>query len=282
MTALLLSVALKGAAVLAVAFLAMRLLRAAPAALRHGVWSAAFAALLMLPVLDAFGPAWRLPVLPSPSPQVTAGTDWVVAEILVDRAPSDGLSLTERSLRSRASGVHAPGPSRPLTPYATESSGDRLRVTVPRPSSAPLAPRLGRGSTDWAGWLLGVWALSAFVVGLRWLAAYASAAFVVRSAARVTDDDWLDAAEHARRVVGVRSDVRLLQSGRLSVPVAWGYGRPAVVMLEPTPAGTRYKVKAYPFDMRDQFAFVSDLTVRGKQAIEAAGAEEASVGVIAG
>ena len=59
------------------------------------------------------------------------------------------------------------------------------------------------------------------------------------------------------------------------------YGRPAVVMLEPTPAGTRYKVKAYPFDMRDQFAFVSDLTVRGKQAIEAAGAGEASVGVIA-
>ncbi len=36
--------------------------------------------------------------------------------------------------------------------------------------------------------------------------------------------------------------------------------------------GTHYKLKAYPFDMRDQFRFISDLVTRGKQAIaDAAG-----------
>lgn len=50
------------------------------------------------------------------------------------------------------------------------------------------------------------------------------------------------------------------------------YDKPVLVMLKETPWGTRYQLKAYPFDMRDQFSFISDMTVRGKQAIADAGA----------
>ena len=50
------------------------------------------------------------------------------------------------------------------------------------------------------------------------------------------------------------------------------YDKPVLIMLKETPWGTRYQLKAYPFDMRDQFSFISDLTVRGKQAIADAGA----------
>ncbi len=59
------------------------------------------------------------------------------------------------------------------------------------------------------------------------------------------------------------------------------YDQPVQVMLKEMPYGTRYQVKAYPFDMRDQFAFVSDVTVRGKQAIAAVGAREVSAVVAA-
>ena len=52
------------------------------------------------------------------------------------------------------------------------------------------------------------------------------------------------------------------------------YRDPVAVQLAETPWGTHYKLKAYPFDMRDQFAFVSDLTVRGKAAIAACGGRE--------
>lgn len=55
------------------------------------------------------------------------------------------------------------------------------------------------------------------------------------------------------------------------------YRKPVLVMLNETPLGTHYRVKAYPFDMRDQFAFISDITVRGKQAILACGAEQSGV-----
>ncbi len=54
------------------------------------------------------------------------------------------------------------------------------------------------------------------------------------------------------------------------------YDKPVLVMLNETPLGTHYRVKAYPFDMRDQFAFISDVTVRGKQAIKACGAQEST------
>ena len=50
------------------------------------------------------------------------------------------------------------------------------------------------------------------------------------------------------------------------------YGRPTFTIVEEQPWGTHYKLKAYPFDMRDQFLFISDLTVRGKRAIAQCGA----------
>lgn len=52
------------------------------------------------------------------------------------------------------------------------------------------------------------------------------------------------------------------------------YQKPVVVTLAQTEWGTHYKVKAYPFDMRDQFSFITDVTVRGKLAIADCGAEE--------
>ncbi len=52
------------------------------------------------------------------------------------------------------------------------------------------------------------------------------------------------------------------------------YDKPVLVMLTQTPLGTHYKLKAYPFDLRDQFEFVSDLTIRGKRALADTGAAE--------
>ena len=55
------------------------------------------------------------------------------------------------------------------------------------------------------------------------------------------------------------------------------YQKPVSVSLQQTEYGTHYKVKAYPFDMRDQFSFITDLTVRGKLAIADCGGEESRV-----
>lgn len=55
------------------------------------------------------------------------------------------------------------------------------------------------------------------------------------------------------------------------------YDEPVLVMVSNEPWGTHYKIKAYPFDLRDQFAFISDLTVRGKAALADRGFEEVTV-----
>ena len=59
------------------------------------------------------------------------------------------------------------------------------------------------------------------------------------------------------------------------------YGEPVLVVLAEQPWGTHYKLKAYPFDMRDQFRFISDLTTRGKLAIAGAGGRETRVQAVA-
>ena len=59
------AVALKGTLVLGAAWLVAILLRRFSAAVRHVVWTAAFAALLALPFLSLSLPAWRVRVVPS-------------------------------------------------------------------------------------------------------------------------------------------------------------------------------------------------------------------------
>lgn len=60
------------------------------------------------------------------------------------------------------------------------------------------------------------------------------------------------------------------------------YHRPVTVILSETPWGTHYQLKAFPFDMRDQFAFISDMTVRGKLAIADAGGVEVTAMAVPG
>ncbi len=57
------------------------------------------------------------------------------------------------------------------------------------------------------------------------------------------------------------------------------FDKPVIVVLEQKAWATHYMLKAYPFDMRDQFQFISDLTVRGKRAIRDAGGRELSAAV---
>ncbi len=77
-----------------------------------------------------------------------------------------------------------------------------------------------------------------------------------------------------------RHDAALMQRALRDVALTSAYleyDKPVVVVLSETPWATHYKLKAYPFDMRDQFDFISDMTVRGKLAIADAGGVEVSV-----
>jgi hypothetical protein len=42
------------------------------------------------------------------------------------------------------------------------------------------------------------------------------------------------------------------------------FDRPIAVVAQERPWGTRYRLRAYPIDARQQFRFATDLTLRGK------------------
>lgn len=80
-------------------------------------------------------------------------------------------------------------------------------------------------------------------------------------------DFWLAPGHDAAAVRAALTDVALTS--------AWlNYDHPLTVVLQEQPGATHYRIRAYPFDMRDQFQFVTDLTIRGKAAIAACGAAQ--------
>ncbi|MFZ7125771.1 MAG: mechanosensitive ion channel family protein [Desulfobacterales bacterium] len=52
---------------------------------------------------------------------------------------------------------------------------------------------------------------------------------------------------------------------------------PVVVIVSEKPWGTHYRLKAYPVDLRQQFQFITDMTVRGKDALTRLGMSFASI-----
>jgi small conductance mechanosensitive channel len=52
---------------------------------------------------------------------------------------------------------------------------------------------------------------------------------------------------------------------------------PILVIVAEKPWGTHYQIKAYPVDSRDQFQFISDLTIRGKSVLGKLNIQESSV-----
>lgn len=53
--------------------------------------------------------------------------------------------------------------------------------------------------------------------------------------------------------------------------------RPVVVIVQEKPWGTHYQLKAYPIDGRDEFQYITDLTVRGKLLFATLGVQPATV-----
>ncbi|MBR2513825.1 MAG: mechanosensitive ion channel [Halomonas sp.] len=53
------------------------------------------------------------------------------------------------------------------------------------------------------------------------------------------------------------------------------FDRPVIVVAEEKPWGTHYRIRAYPVDPRQQFLFITDITVRGKQVLSDLGVKPA-------
>jgi len=213
MSTLLLSLAIKGTLILGLGGAAVTLLRRSSASLRHCIWAAAFVALLAIPALDALGPSWRVAVLPSEAGSSSTESLVLPTEGAIPRA----VPVEETSTRTVAPAPLTSSPEQP----------DELALSVLGTSQEDLSAATSASILTWLGrlWMLGVVAVSLF-----WLRGVVLGRRLIGAAEPVSDPAWSARAGAAAQASGLKAPVRLLRSDAFSVPVAWGWGRPTVVL----------------------------------------------------
>jgi beta-lactamase regulating signal transducer with metallopeptidase domain len=196
-----LEAALKGTVVLAAAWALTRALRHASASIRHFIWTAGLAGVLIMPLLATLTPRLEiaLPVLAAgDAPGAVASASRVetpAASPSAIVAPSDaaaGMSVrtpVERSLRDRV-------PSR----------ADLART-------APL-----------------IWLFVVLVVFARIALGTARLSVWTRRAHPVLDGRWLSLTRRLADRLQIERPVSLLRSGRACIPMTWGIVYPVVLL----------------------------------------------------
>ena len=195
-------VLLKTLVILAAANLLHRSWRTASAAARHLLWALVLAGIAALPVLTLALPEWRvapMPLLPAPHPAALAEK----AEI--PTSPAVARNVT-RIL---------PGPS--------SSMGGAQVVTQD----------IRREPPSQAGWpvvLFATWCGGALLVCGRMLVRRERARRMVSRAGNIEAFPWEDTVCGVVSQLNLRRNVRVLFSGEISVPLAWGTWRTAVLL----------------------------------------------------
>jgi len=196
------SMLLRGAALLALAAAATRLMRQwAPAALRHHVWMLAMSGLLALPLLTHSLPDWRVTV-----PDRIA--------VLLPSAADSGI---RPDAGARGTTLARPGPVRAPARSASAPS------TTPSPSGADATPgRRDAGTLPWTTLLLGVWGAGVLTLLARLGLGLWRAARLVRRARPVDDRQWNVLVSLLSLKSGLARGVRVVSSPEVNVPMAWG------------------------------------------------------------
>ncbi len=212
--------AIKGSAILAIAWLAAWQMRKASAAIRHMIWLTALLSLLVLPVLGQALPAWR--VLPSfwdvqttirTQPKLHAGNQ--PAPVL---QPSEAHALSNGMLNSKTMA----GLSRP-----------RVRQDASKPASsgseqaASSNPRQAVTAWQWAGlaWLAGMTVLLG-----RIALGHLSLLWVNRRLNPCVDEHWQAALRQASSDLGIRRHVQLVHGRCNAMPMTWGVVQPHLLV----------------------------------------------------
>lgn len=204
----------KGFILLALAWVAARVLRRASAATRHWLWFLAVASLLALPGFSLLLPRWQ--VMPR----------WL--ETLAGPGVGSGLNDPSITLTAPASGsiTLASETAAGLPPPGTSAATEALARTSK--SSAPFAEPLRQ--LGWKTWTLVAWLACTGLALVPVLAGMLSLWRLGRRAVELEDPEWLELLAELKADLKLKRPVRLLLSGQRQMPMAWGHLRPRLLL----------------------------------------------------
>ena len=218
----------KGALVLALALLAVTLLKHRSAGTRYMVWSAAFVSLLLLPLLSGVTPSWQTSMLPE-VPQSWADTNdessaepWVrparLQPLLPTPVPRAPMNVTG------AAPLPAARPTQDDPSVAPASEPEIATPLLPQPQSSSSVALPAWPTLVVAVYLLGV------VLMLAHLAfGAARVAWMIRHARPIAFGPLRRQFDRAVDDLSIEKPVTLLE-GDGAVPVAWELRQAAVVL----------------------------------------------------
>ena len=211
----------KSLVVFAAAGLVSSLLRRRSAAARHALWLCAFVSLLCLPALCAWLPRRILPILPA---AVTRPPHPAPPAQILDRATAPLPPITPlppilpdrpaASLPLPASDTNGSAPTPTRRPLSLES----------RSAPVPLSP---------AAWLVLLWLGGVTVTLARTFLGLASARRLIRGCVPVSHRPLTEAADEARRALGLARSVALRQGQSecpVIVPMTFGFIPPVILL----------------------------------------------------
>ncbi|MGI8498540.1 MAG: M56 family metallopeptidase [Gemmatimonadaceae bacterium] len=241
-----LNAAIKGSAILLAAALVARALRSSSAAARHLVWTLAVAGVLVLPILTVALPAWRLPVLLSPSAQPATPAVTPVFATTALSEPMTAAIARPRTIDVSASPIaHASAATAAAS--ARTAVPARLASVVPSIAGEPgLAAALGaEGVVDpLRRWLPLVWAAGVLLVLCRRIAASIAILELRRDAVRVDERQWISLAEQSAGELHLARPITILQSERATMPMTWGIVSPVILLPAEADGWTRARLRS--------------------------------------
>lgn len=231
----------KGSVLLMVLLVLARLMRGAPAATRHLLWSAGVVGLVALPLLGAAVP-WRLEVLPTARTLAAPGSHGGEESPREAASPAVARTGSREAVSAQLPGTDAvhilPSDARAAATSAPDARG--MWTTARGAGDEALAgdarTAIASALPGWAATLALVWGLGAAVLALRLVAGWALMRRIVRRATPLTDDRWAGELLRGSERVGLARPVRLLRSERVPVAFTTGVLRPVVVL--PPECGT--------------------------------------------
>ncbi len=227
------NIAIKGVALLAIAWLVVLCLRRASAAARHVVWFAALVGVLILPILTVTLPQWRLNVLADAAPSATDTTQ-------EDEPAGDPLmALAPPVITPSAPETAVVLP--PVGADAVPDTGDPVAfapapeaVPTPQREPAPIreAPAVSDAATPipWAGIIAAVWLAGVAVTLAFWLVGALGVRAILRQSKPATADEHKRLLEQGKSLMGADCAISLRLGPDGCMPLTFGTVRPVVVL----------------------------------------------------
>ena len=210
-------VVLKATLILAIARVLLMAMPRASAATKHIVATAALVAVAAMPIATVVVPAWHVVVEKPASGAAASQAAGSVAGAAT--APSKTIGATDaEENETRDSSI------------GTAISLAKATGVVPDEPLTAMTRAMNVTQSTWKGMIaLALGAMTLLMFG-QMVLGMAGVWHVTKNAEELTHDAALLELDHARDALALSRDVRLLRSGRISVPVLWGFFNPVLLL----------------------------------------------------